>query len=480
VKYIWLVALREYAENARTKGFWIGILIFPAILCLAIKTVIYLETDGKPKRYFVIADFSGGWGEELRLALDDAHQEDVSEAMNAWSRRVNRPSEDPAPQEPIEDPAPPEPFEEPERFLRLVDMPEGVDVSSPESVVESLRPYLIGEEKLDYEGDQVELFALIVIEEDFRYRDNRKYQPGVQYWCKNLSDDELLDEVKAGLERRLRRHAQVESGLSQEQAVQIAGLELSTDKKDPTRARGEEEVTGIDEARQFLPIVFVYILFISILSVAQMLLNNTIEEKSNRIIEVLFSSITSTELMAGKLAGIAMIGLTMLASWIALGIGAAYVIVPADSLDEMWMVVRVIVSWQLLAPFFVYFLFGYMLYASVFLAIGSLCATIKDAQNYMGPVMMVSMVPLLTMTFIPKDPNGPIATTLSWIPPWTPFVMMNRAAASPPMFDLIGTGVLLIASVGGTLWACSRVFRSAILRTGEPPKLLELLRWLRG
>ena len=78
-----LVALHEYTENARTKGFWIGILIFPAILCLAIKVAIYLATDGKPKRHYVIADFSGGWGEELSSALDDSHQEAVSKAMNA-------------------------------------------------------------------------------------------------------------------------------------------------------------------------------------------------------------------------------------------------------------------------------------------------------------------------------------------------------------------------------------------------------------
>ena len=80
---------------------------------------------------------------------------------------------------------------------------------------------------------------------------------------------------------------------------------------------------------------------------------------------------------------------------------------------------------------------------------------------------------------IPKDPHGPIAVTLSWIPPWTPFVMMNRAAASPPAFDLIGTGILLIVSVCFTVWLSGRVFQTAILRTGEPPRLFELVRWLR-
>jgi ABC-2 type transport system permease protein len=128
----------------------------------------------------------------------------------------------------------------------------------------------------------------------------------------------------------------------------------------------------------------------------------------------------------------------------------------------------------------VYFILGYLMYAGFFLAIGSLCNTIKDAQNLMGPVMIIMIVPLLTMMFIPKDPNGTLATILSWIPLYTPFIMMNRAAADPPMFDMVGTLILLIVSTAGTLWLTGKVFRIGILRTGQPPKIKELWRWMRG
>jgi len=90
------------------------------------------------------------------------------------------------------------------------------------------------------------------------------------------------------------------------------------------------------------------------------------------------------------------------------------------------------------------------------------------------------MVPLVSITFIPKDPNGPIATWLSWIPPYTPFVMMNRVAASPPWFDVVGTLVLLVISDILVLWACARVFRRAVLRTGQPASLAQLARWIFG
>jgi ABC-type Na+ efflux pump permease subunit len=90
------------------------------------------------------------------------------------------------------------------------------------------------------------------------------------------------------------------------------------------------------------------------------------------------------------------------------------------------------------------------------------------------------MVPMLTMMFIPKDPNGTVATVLSWIPIYTPFIMMNRAAADPPLFDLIGTMVLLIVCMILALWMAGKIFRIGVLRTGQPPKLLEMLRWVRG
>ncbi|MEM7366536.1 MAG: ABC transporter permease, partial [Pseudomonadota bacterium] len=84
------------------------------------------------------------------------------------------------------------------------------------------------------------------------------------------------------------------------------------------------------------------------------------------------------------------------------------------------------------------------------------------------------------MMFIPRDPNGTLATIMSWIPLYTPFVMMNRAAADPPLFDIIGTLVLLTATTALVLYGSAKVFRIGILRTGQPPRIVELWRWLTG
>ena len=224
---------------------------------------------------------------------------------------------------------------------------------------------------------------------------------------------------------------------------------------------------------------FVYLLWVSVMQVAAMLLNNTVEEKSNRIVEVLLSSVTPGELMAGKLLGIAAVGVTMLLAWIASLVGILYWQSGPEA-EIATAIFTVVKTSGLLPAFLIYFILGYLLYAGIFLAIGSVCNTIKEAQNFMGPVMVIMMVPILTMMFIPKDPNGTLATVLSWIPLYTPFVMMNRAAANPPTSELIGTTALTIVSIVVILWLSGKVFRVGILRTGQPPKLKELLGWIKA
>ena len=100
----------------------------------------------------------------------------------------------------------------------------------------------------------------------------------------------------------------------------------------------------------------------------------------------------------------------------------------------------------LIPMFLLCFLLGYLIYAGLFLSIGALCNDLKEAQNVQGPMMLIMMVPLFTMIFVNRDPHGTIATILTWIPLYTPFTMMNRAAADPPLMELVGATLLMIAT----------------------------------
>ncbi|MGD2135716.1 MAG: ABC transporter permease, partial [Gemmatimonadales bacterium] len=242
----------------------------------------------------------------------------------------------------------------------------------------------------------------------------------------------------------------------------------------------EEEVQVRDKLRQWAPVVFVYLLWISVFTVSQMLLTNTVEEKSNRVIEVLLSSVSPVELLAGKIAGIAATGLTMVGSWVVMFfLGTKYLPRAFDAPAELDLT-SLASDPVYIGSFLGYFLLGYLFYAAILVSMGSVCNTLKEAQNLMQPVILFLIVPLMAMVPIGRDPNGTLAQVLSYFPPFTPFVMMNRAAGPPTTVEYVVTTLLLIVSVGAVLWAGAKVFRIGILLTGKPPKVREILRWIRA
>lgn len=525
MRYPLLVAAREYAENAKTKGFWIGLLMLPVILYAAITIQVFLQEKAIPVRHFVFVDQSGQFDAVVDRGLERHYQRKVLEELGKYVQKhgaglpvdaealerlpaggaadLARKLEGGGDEElerllepdglsrllaglrPLLRPDAP-PFAAPRRPFVRVEPPAGVDpAAEPTALAEALKPYLLGEKKIRTDEGEKDLFAAVIVPSDIAGKVVRPGVPalpsaeGVRFWSMNLADEDLRSAIERSINEEVRRRAYLERGVDEATVRDIEGMRVPLASFDPKKEEGKEIVSQADVIRQWAPVGFVYLLWIAIFIVAQMLLQNTIEEKSNRIIEVLVSSVTPWELMAGKLVGIAAVGLTMMAAWL----GSAVAILAwraGPEAEFARLLLEVLRNDQILIPAFaVYFLLGYLFYSGIFLAVGSVCNTLKEAQNFMGPVQVVLMVPLFTMMFIPRDPNGTLATILSWIPLYTPFVMMNRAAADPPLRDLVGTLVMMAVSAAGMLWLSGRIFRIGILRTGQPPKLLELARWVR-
>ncbi|MBM3824682.1 MAG: ABC transporter permease [Verrucomicrobia bacterium] len=532
MRYAWLIAVREYVENAKTKGFWIGLLLFPAILFLSIQVPILLEKKGSPTRYFVLVDQSGEFEGVVDTAVDrhqqwqllrsltdyatknsraqmksgkgvdlesvpapgggaieeflDAFAETNPQALDRFSQQGGQEAFLKQVRPYLKTNAPP--FEVPKQRFGKVPLPDGVSAGdSLTNIARGLRPYLRGERKITVDGKSVDLYAAVLIPKDVAKRIVRPGQMahlmskerGVEYWSGNLADLALRNEIERGINAEVRRREYTAKQIDVQTIRQVERTHAPFSNLNPKKEEGKEGVSMADYIRQFAPSGFVYLLWVAIFSIAQMLLNNTIEEKSNRIIEVLLSSVTPGELMLGKLMGIAGIGLTMIGSWI-LALVGVLLWKAGPQLEFAQQLLEVLKTSNLLPWFAFYFLCGYVLYAGVILALGSVCNTIKEAQNFMGVITVVMMVPLFTLTFIPKDPNGPIARVLSWIPCYTPFTMMNRATADPPLVDQVGTVILMLVSAGASIWLSSKVFRIGILRTGQPPRVIEMIRWIKG
>ena len=537
------IAAREYSENARTKGFWINLLMFPAILFLAIKVPQLLEDKAKPARHFVLVDQSGSFEGVIDQALERSYQASVMSKLGEYQQKhtkeefrkklsaedlENMPQIDMGgnPTDPggamldmlldenpellnmlakeggldnflqliagtlVQDPPA---FDPPKRFLVRAPVPEGaldgleIGTAKREEIVAAMKPYLLNEKSIADSEDP--LFALIVIPPDafkqvkrpgdFSLDPLAAAKAGVQFWSTNLTDMDLANTVERAINNEVQRLEFMSKSLDPDAVATVQRTKMQFASFDPKKKVGEEIVSMADTIRKWAPVGFVYLLWVAIFTVVNMLLNNTVEEKSNRIIEVLLSSATPWEIMSGKLIGIAGVGLTMMVGWFISLLGVLHYMAGPE-VEWAGVLIEVIQTGGLLPLFGLYFFSGYMIYAGIFLAIGSLCNTVKEAQNFMGTATIILMVPLFTMVFIAQDPHGSLATFLTWVPLYTPFVMMNRAAADPPMFDLVGSGILMFVMAIFMLWLSSRIFRMGVLRTGQPPKFMELLRSLKS
>jgi len=527
MKYALLVAWREFAESIKAKGFWISIFLMPMMLFLSIQAPIWLEQKATPVRYYVLVDQSKTLAPAIEAALEKNYQRRVLEALGDYSRRysvaqpnastnsnplgldndgeanprsveafIAKGGKDAAlerlkPQLKPDAPA----FQSPRRPYQVVNLPADISADSNLSAIgDGLKPYLRGERQLEYNGQPVSLSAAILVPNDieakivrpqtnhairntqYASQTNSHSLTSIQYWSINASDPRLRDDIERAINSEIRQREYATRGLDVGAVHQVEQTYAPFATLNPKKEKGKEAVSSADAVKQWAPSAFVYLLWLAIFVIVQMLLSNTIEEKSNRIIEVLLSSVTPGELMMGKLIGIAAIGMTMISAWMLAVFGILSWKAGGASMLAGQMLV-VLKTSNLIPLFSVYFLLGFLMYAGFILSIGSVCNTIKEAQSYMSVLTIIMMVPLLTMTFIPKDPNGSLARLLSWIPLYTPFTMMNRAAADPPLFDLIGTLILLLGATAIALWMTGKIFRIGILRTGQPPKIVEMIRW---
>ncbi|PCH62969.1 MAG: hypothetical protein COC19_02090 [SAR86 cluster bacterium] len=525
MRMIYLIAQLEYMENIKTKGFWIGILIFPLMFGLMYFIQVTLS-QATPTRYYLLVDKSGEYEEAVQSAITLEHQRKILQSFVTYLMENRKETDlnllnsttaaNSAADQFIDDVDMNEvaaldqwltnggldfalimaspylkkdtpPFIPPTPQFIAAELPQ-IDLTADDAgIIRQLRPYLRGNATVEINGNSETLFALILIPENANQdimrpgdlADPSLTRAGIQYWAKNLTDLSLPNAIGRSINRAIQDVEVNRLGIDSQSVRNAQRTRMPLSKLDPSANAGEEEVSLADTFRQFAPMGFVYLMFISLMQNVQYLLSNTIEEKSNRIIEVLLASVTSDELMMGKLLGIGLSGLTTIAAWL-LSFYLFLTFYQSSGTENISQILDVILSSDLIPWFVFYYFAGYALYSGIFLAIGSLCDTLKEAQALMMPMMMIQIIPMAMMFFVVQDPNNSLVRALSWFPLFTPYLMMNRAAADPPMIDLIGTTVVLLASIVFILWLSGKVFKLGVLRTGQPPKLLELFKLLRA
>lgn len=405
------IAAREYMAFVRTVGFWLSICLMP----LGLVAVIFfsgMAAHSAPTPKLAILDFTGaGYG----AALAKAATQGASPAADVV-------------------PAPPGPF------------------SGPAEAAAAVKPYLTGDLTTP-RGDRLDAVAIVR---------GTAAQPALDLWTRNINEPGLQADLAEALADAERREKLAQAGLP---PAAIAALDASNPSV--TQFSPRSRAAGPVSLRDRLPSVAGFamgiLLWSLILTGAGILLNSVIEEKQNRILEVLLTSASAPEIMAGKILGAAGVTATALIVWA----GVAGFAFGSHEPEATAQIADLFFRRGLVLYFLLYFVGGYLMYAALFTTIGAFCETPREAQTLLGPLMILLTIPMVFMSQAVSRPDAPLLQALSWIPPFTPFLMAARAASGPPLWQVAGTAGLMFAVTALELWVAGRAFRTGALASGR-------------
>ena len=298
----------------------------------------------------------------------------------------------------------------------------------------------------------------------------------IRYYARNGALDDLRRWIATPINDELRRRRLAIAGVDLTRvpnlfdwvAIESMGLvtvDEHTGSVIKAERRGEAEAV-------LLPMVTQILLFMLLMMGATPLIQTIMEEKTQRIAEVMLGSATPFQLMMGKLLGGVAVALT-----------GSVVYLSGSMVTLSSLSMGALIPYHLFPWFFAYLLAAIFLYGAMFAAIGSACSDPKDAQSLQLPAMLPLIIPLFLLGPLLKEPHSPMAVTLSLLPPFTPMLMllrMSTPAGVPAWQPWVGLlGVLLLGAAA--VWVGGRIFRVGILMQGKAPKFTDLIRWaIRG
>lgn len=457
-----LVARRDYLAYVGAWGFWLSLVTAPLIIAVLLFAPILLARAEPPRVLTVLAERASDAAAVERAFVDNerrrAHAEIrayvaaaapslEAQASAAFDAAPDREAAIAAARAVIADRAP--------RALGAfpATSPRYRIIAPPAQQIEALKPYLDGTRPL---ADGHVLYGAISI------RRGAAGAPVIEYWSTALSHNEPTAIAHRAMRLEMQREALAAHGLPPSEAERLQGFDPRIVQFDPRSTTGEG-VTLRERAPFYAALALAFILWSVVFSVANMLLNGVIEEKSNKILDTLLTSVSPMQLLVGKLLGVAAVSATLFLFWGALG-GTLLTMAAERASDNIFgQVAAAFLDPRLLTAFFIGFIAGYLMYGAIFLSLGSLCESVQEAQTLLGPVALVLAMPMLLITPAIDNPNAPIIETASWIPIFTPFLLLIRAPSGLSWIEIAGQGALMFATVALLLFLASRVFKAGVV-----------------
>ncbi len=433
---VWAVIRREFVERVRTRAFILTTLLGPLFFGLLFVVPGYLMSRSTGSKDIALIDgTTDGLGGQMRDALAAAR---IGRGPDAQPRfQVTR-----------------------------------VPAAGREMAVRDSLVPLTGRSRREHP----ESFHGVLIVSDTAVASGK-----FQYLGSNVGSFDDMRELEQTLRplivaRRLEALG-VESGAVMRS---LEGIDLATAKVANGKLTDES-----GEATFALAYGMGFILYLALLLFGSAVMTSIIEEKNNRIVEILASSLTPFQMMLGKVVGVGLVALTQIGIWSgaatllstyqagimrAMGMGGGGQM--PFSLPNM--------SPDLLVVFLLFFALGFLLYAAAYAAVGAMCSTVQDAQQLQMPVMLFVLAGFFSVFAVIRDPGGTAAQVLSYIPMLTPFVVPLRYSISPlPFLELAGSVLVTVLGMLAIVWLAARIYRIGILSYGKKATFADMIRWIR-
>ena len=265
-----------------------------------------------------------------------------------------------------------------------------------------------------------------------------------------------------------------------------------------------EETTKMDGIIKLIfGMILGMLLYIFIFAYGSMIMMSVIEEKTSRIVEIMISSVKPFQLMMGKILGTSLAGLTQFLVWTILIVMFSYLMTAIFGIETSTQNSELLLSssgnmsmnpevldmisafidlplTNIFVAFLLYFIGGYLLYASLFAAIGAAVDNQTDAQQFVMPITIILVLALYVGIFtVPEDPNGTVAIIFSYIPFTSPVVMLMRIPNGVPIYEQIISIIILYLTFTLCIWIAAKIYRVGILMYGKKPSYKELIKWLK-
>jgi ABC-2 type transport system permease protein len=434
-KKIFAVIRREYVERIRTKAFWFGTALIPVFFLLYIGIQVAASHRAGGERQIAVVDATGKLYEPL--VADLAGREKAQDQSN----------------------------EEKGIHWVLERRPPAADL---EGQKEALRKEVLASKGVQRSGVRGHgIDGYLILDPKLLAKDAAEfYSPSVSELVTTSQLERALNHVVLK-ERIARQNLSPNLASELERRVDLKSFKIN--------AKGASEEKG---AGLIVILIFSVMLYSTFLIYGTQNMKGVIDEKSNRIVEVVIASLRPTELMLGKILGIGLVGLTQYFIWCFFAVNLSVPAIASRMATTNMGVPTIPLS--MILYFILFFVFGYFLYASIYTAIGAPFNTDQEAQQ-------LSLIPIACIVsvwaFFPsifKNPDGGLATFLSLFPLTSPLAMFMRACVSqPPIWQIALCIVLLIGTTIGIAWVAGRIYRIGILMYGKRPTIPEIVRWMR-